>query len=198
MAINTELLLRELRHVTIQFEEHDQGLWLQSLGLRPTACGSTGCLAGNAVLHAGVGLRWYVEGYAFEDPARDAVSEAYYEVERVNKENDKVTKDSYGYQILTGLSVQDLKDVIMPKGVVPNWIADNVADGRPISYVARDLLGLEFDQAESLFNPDNDVHDLWDLAIEFTEYEPRPITDKDMDQAFAERDARCKKLEASK
>lgn len=78
MATNVKLLLEELRHLTIHPEQHDQSCWATATTQveegygdveppRPSACGSFGCLAGNAVLHQGIGLYWYQYDRETED-----------------------------------------------------------------------------------------------------------------------------------
>src|SRR6266498_2788789 len=42
------------------------------------------------------------------------------------------------------------------------------SDGRVLSTVARDALGLAQEQADRLFNSDNSLSDLWRLAEEYT------------------------------
>lgn len=62
-------LARELREITIYPEKHDQTLWYRAeknpteTGLPLTACGSAGCLAGNAVVSAGRELVWRQDEY---------------------------------------------------------------------------------------------------------------------------------------
>lgn len=57
-TINTERLLAEIRNITLHPEKHNQGLWVEAIGKRPSACGSLGCLAGNAVVNEGHDLLW--------------------------------------------------------------------------------------------------------------------------------------------
>lgn len=63
--VNAALLLEELRNITINPETHNQDVWAvaetESEKTRPSACGSHGCLAGNAVLHSGQDLFWEEE-----------------------------------------------------------------------------------------------------------------------------------------
>jgi hypothetical protein len=49
--INVPLLRKELEHITAHRDEWDQGTWLRTT--LTTACGTTGCLAGNTALHTG-------------------------------------------------------------------------------------------------------------------------------------------------
>ena len=49
--VNALVLRKELEYITAHRNEWDQSRWLSVT--RATACGTVGCLAGNAVLHAG-------------------------------------------------------------------------------------------------------------------------------------------------
>lgn len=49
--VNVELLRKELEYITAFPEEHQQKDWL--VMNRENVCGTAGCLAGNAALHAG-------------------------------------------------------------------------------------------------------------------------------------------------
>lgn len=49
--VNVPVLRKELEHITAHREEWQQSVWLRTTTL--TACGTVGCLAGNAVVHAG-------------------------------------------------------------------------------------------------------------------------------------------------
>lgn len=55
-------LRSELTRITMNPEAHDQAVWMEAekdpTQYPQTACGTTGCLAGNAVLHAGDKLLW--------------------------------------------------------------------------------------------------------------------------------------------
>jgi hypothetical protein len=51
--INVPLLRKELEYITAHPEEHDQLIWLRNRFEGENRCGTAGCLAGNAVLHAG-------------------------------------------------------------------------------------------------------------------------------------------------
>jgi hypothetical protein len=71
--INTERLLEELRFITLHPEKHNQSLWAEAVtpkGKRPSACGSFGCLAGNAVIHEGHDLLWKKEDETWDDKAQ--------------------------------------------------------------------------------------------------------------------------------
>lgn len=56
------ILIRELRDITVNPEKHDQTVWSRAdkdPTVNPvTACGTTGCLAGNAMINAGWKLVW--------------------------------------------------------------------------------------------------------------------------------------------
>lgn len=90
--LNVELLLNELTAITEQPETHDQGLWFNHLvpleedqgygyaeddtkpgKVRPSACGSFGCLAGNTAVNAGAELDWYLENVTRKDGKKFAV-----------------------------------------------------------------------------------------------------------------------------
>lgn len=144
-------LKAELHKITVSPETHNQSVWAQTK-LNPdnapgTACGTTGCLAGNAVLAEGYKLDWFK-------------SEHY---------DDNQGKWS------------------------PIWKADNCVlpngDGRSISSAARDLFGLTPGQASRLFEPDNSVADLWDLAIDYSDGH---ISVHDVVEAFQARAERVK------
>lgn len=53
-------LVKELHDIVVNPETHDQTMWVQAdeKPIEGSACGTTGCLAGNAVLRAGYPLQW--------------------------------------------------------------------------------------------------------------------------------------------
>lgn len=119
-------LVRELTDITVHPEKHDQTAWARSTAQDPTktACGTVGCLAGNAVINAGHKLHWEHVGW----------------------------------------------------GDHPEWVAHYIEPeqkGQPVTRLireeARDLFGLTSDEAESLFDQDNTVPNMWSQAIEFAD-----------------------------
>lgn len=66
-------LIRELTDITVHPEKHDQTMWARSTSdevlnaetpAELGACGTVGCLAGNAVINAGYKLRWENVGWS--------------------------------------------------------------------------------------------------------------------------------------
>lgn len=51
----------ELTFITVHPEKHNQDVWGEAPddGGKPSACGTVGCLAGNAVVNAGFELDWF-------------------------------------------------------------------------------------------------------------------------------------------
>lgn len=91
--VNAPVLRKELEYITAHRDEWNQEIWLsehRDSYLEPTTCGTTGCLAGNTVLHAGLihgvtrvywseAAQQYVAGvtlYTPCDPERVAPDEA--------------------------------------------------------------------------------------------------------------------------
>ncbi len=125
-------LVRELRDITLHPEKHDQATWIEAEKnpeLNPiSACGTTGCLAGNAVLNSGAKLVWSA----------------------VEKYDDRQGR-------------------WVPSGRFK--AADCVVDGSlmSVSRRARELFGLSGSEADRMFDPDNSIQRLWELAIDFSE-----------------------------
>lgn len=150
--VQARRLAGELHKITISPETHDQSVWahaqLDPTKTPVTACGTTGCLAGNAVLNAGYPLAWF-------------------------------KSDKYDENVGRFVPVWKADDCILPNG-----------EHRTISTAARDLFGLTSGQASRLFEPDNSVADLWDLAID---YSGGHISVHDVIEAFQARAERVKK-----
>lgn len=110
--VNTELLLEELRFLTINPDKWDQDRWVEAVTpdeeTRPSACGSFGCLAGNIVLHQGIELEWFAVGHVDSDGV----------------------DEEFGYWPIA----------VLNPGVV--WIADTTVQGKLISQAANEILGL--------------------------------------------------------
>jgi len=152
MALNVALLLEELRFLTINPEQHEQGLWAEARtevplspedspyeveAPRPSACGSFGCLAGNTLIHKDVELDWYEATYFRENGKKIQVWQAD------NVLNETVT----------------VKD---------DWDGTEYEEPKPISTKARELLDLTEQQADRLFDGDNTQERLWELAEQIT------------------------------
>lgn len=181
---NPERLLAEVTHVTIHQEEWKQSLWAEVLGFEPASCGSSACLAGNTVIRDGHQLQWYVSDFQYKDQAKneDDPSAALHEVVEVN---------GYPERRITGGDVRSLGDLLIPESITPVWGANSTTEGKAIPVVASQILGFDPDEdgdepeeAMSLFEGDNTLEDLWDMAIEYTEGSERPITEEDRDHAF--------------
>ena len=78
--IKSRELLRQLRKLTVHPDQHDQGVWVKATtegtpetAPRPSACGSFGCLAGNAVLASGKELYWERQGFGTNAEGKDIV-----------------------------------------------------------------------------------------------------------------------------
>lgn len=132
--VNTELLLEELRFLTINPDKWDQDRWVEAVTsdeeTRPSACGSFGCLAGNIVLHQGIELAWFAVGHV----------------------------DSYGVDEEEG---EYWPIAVENPGVV--WIAETTVQGELISCAANKVLGLG-DIHHSLFSGSNTLDTLWHKA----------------------------------
>lgn len=61
----------ELTDITVHPEKHNQNVWAEAPddNGKPSACGTVGCLAGNAVINAGYQLEWY-KTYTDDDTLR--------------------------------------------------------------------------------------------------------------------------------
>lgn len=69
--INVPLMRKVLEHITEHPEEHDQQSWAEK-----TACGTTYCMAGHAVLMAGHEIAWSaIAGVYLEEDGADRVTE---------------------------------------------------------------------------------------------------------------------------
>lgn len=142
--LNVDKLLSELRFLTIHPDKWDQSLWVKYVGPenpRTSACGSFGCLAGNAVLRENIELAWY-----------------------------EIQHFDVNVGAIRGTNV---------------WYADYTIDHEHIEEKATELLGLTPHQAERLFDGDNSLDTLWELAESITLGE---IDEYDYIEARRERD----------
>jgi len=152
--LNVSRLLEELRFVTIHPDKHNQELWAKAVTEaqipegdawyeitppRPSACGSFGCLAGNTAVHEpGVELDWYE-------------AETY--------------RSDGGRSIFVWQADYILNECV----TVPDWDGNGKhKEPKSISEKARELLGLTPFQAHRLFDGDNTLDRLWELAEQFS------------------------------
>lgn len=200
--VNRDALLAEVRHITVFPEEHNQGIWAQKIGPRPSACGTFACLAGNTVIRAGLRPDWYVADYVFEklpngltnQEENEEFESAWDQVFRANRDNKALPLDGFDVYI-TGRDVK-VEDLVLPENIAPVWEADSLVQedgGEWISDKAREIMGLTRDQGAELFEGDNTLDYIWYLAIEFTKDDENPITEADRQEAQAEYLARTTK-----
>lgn len=195
MALNTELLLKELRHLTIFPEQHDQGLWVgfkqevpedatvdEIMEYRPTnpeanprpdgrpsACGSFGCLAGNTAIHAGSELDWYLETWDRTTVDGQTKRIAFWTADNILGET---YRDQYG-----------------------DWVK------KSIERKAMELFDMTPAQADRLFDGDNSLDTLWERAEQISGGEITSNKDhwhSDYAQALRDRDFHRKELEFAK
>ena len=151
--LNVPRLLEELRFITIHPDRHNQSLWAEAETVvevpenqpaisveapRPSACGSFGCLAGNTAIH---------------EPGveLDWYEQTYY------RDGDK--------KIVAWQADNILNEYIT---VTDQWDGSEYTEAKTISEKARELLGLTYIQAELLFDGDNNLDQMWELAERFS------------------------------
>lgn len=134
MTLNVERLIDELVFLTEFPEKWDQTLWLQTTNPnRVSACGTTGCLAGNTVLHQNYKLYWEEAGVVTDLEGKKTM---LYTADYTEEIDDG---DGGTYQ------------------------------GKPIDEVAMFELDLTETQANSLFDGDNTLDELWEKAEQITQ-----------------------------
>lgn len=149
--VDVDRLRTELSYITTHPERWYQGDWVRALTDEdkfgpqpPTACGTQGCLAGNAVVHADGELHWERgEWYDYET----GKYKLYWKTEFVTMPGDE--------------------------------------EKSHIENAARDLFGLNSEQADYLFAAENSLDDLWRLAGIISDGK---ITPEDRAKAEAERE----------
>ena len=153
--LNVDRLLKELQFVTANPDKHYQDVWAQARtevavpegtdpwetdipAPRPSACGSFGCLAGNTAVH---------------EPG---------------VELDWYKED---YEIWDGKKIQlwQADQILNETVTVQDWCnGGTFEEKKSIKTKAQELLGLTSHQAELLFDGDNTLDQLWELAERFS------------------------------
>lgn len=152
--VDVERLLKEVTYITVFPERWNQGDWVIATeetkwdtSREPEACGTMGCLAGNAVINAGGKLKW--------------------------------EKASW-YDYVT----QEYKDYWKTEFV---FLPANTEYPEHIETAAKELLGLDSDQADALFSGENSLNDMWEISYAISDGQ---ITPDDRRKAEAELKAR--------
>jgi len=154
--LNVDRLLEELQFITVNPDKHDQALWAEAVtevpipedadpyevnaarAPRPSACGSFGCLAGNTAIHE-------------PDVELDWYRQTY------RREGGKKVQVWQADNILGEyVTVED------------DWDGSKYQEKKSIATKAQELLGLTPFQAGRLFDGDNDLDRLWELADAFS------------------------------
>lgn len=133
------LLHQELRHATIYPEKHDQSVWFKQ-----------------------------IDGVAGAEPACGtfgclAGNTILHSGEKLDWRFMPEDTETWGYDYLTPDEVKEL-----PETVEGHWTAEHTASGESAFDRGRELLGLTRHQADKLFEGDNTLDILWELAEEMT------------------------------
>lgn len=154
MALNVERLVEELRFVTMNPEKHDQGLWAR--------------VETEAEIPAGIEI---FEVADVEVPRPSACGSFGCLAGNTAIHEPGVELDWYQneYRRENGKKVQVWQaDDILNEYVTRGDEDDTWTDQKPISVKAAEILDLTPWQAERLFDGDNTLDRLWELADEFT------------------------------
>ncbi len=155
--LNVARLREEIQFITINPDKHEQGFWAEARteaplnaneppydveapnpNTRPSACGSFGCLAGNTAIHEPGVELDWYQGTYF-------------------RENGKK------------IQIWQADNILNEFVMVKDWYdGTEFPEAKSISKKAQELLGLTDRQAEMLFDGDNTLDDIWDMADRFT------------------------------
>lgn len=151
--------LEDLEH---KRRNHNQRIWLHAPigehGIAKVTCGSSMCLAADVLINEGV-YQFVVPPWTFDQLAPGA---PYFLEYAILNEDLEWWRES----IQPNPQPEDPDEVDIPRGEGNAQAFDRM---RQIGDIAQELLDLDEDDAEDLFNADNSLEDMWALAWRFSD-----------------------------